>query len=79
MPYFSGTKSNEILFILNEIKVSFTKYLLKLKGKDKRRILDIKSTKWHDDYNVFKLGMKNLDNMYINLLNFAFENIHTVE
>jgi len=78
MPYFSGTKSNEILFILNEIKVSFVKYLVKLKDKDKE-ILDIKSTKWHDNYNVFKLGMKNLDNMYINLLNFAFENIHTVE
>ena len=52
---------------------------MKLKGQDESRILDIKSTKWHDDYNIFKLGMKNLDNMYVNLLNFSFDNINTVE
>lgn len=79
MPYFSGNKSNEVLFILNEIKDSFVKYLNKLSGQNEQKILDIKSTKWHDDYNVFKQGMKNLDNMYINLINFAFENIITVE
>lgn len=43
------------------------------------KILDIKSTKWHDDYNIFKIAMKNLDNIYINMINLAFDNVHTVE
>ena len=79
MPYFSGSKNSEIIFILDEIKDSFVKILNKLKDSNENKILDIKSTKWHDDYNVFKLGMKNLDNMYMNLVNFAFDHISTVE
>ena len=49
------------------------------KLKQKKDILDIKSTKWHDDYNVFKSNMKNLDNIYINMINLAFNNIYTIE
>lgn len=79
MPHFSGSKSTEIMFILQEIKESFEKHLNKLKGKNQKRILDIKSTKWHDDYNIFKAGMKNLDNIYINMINLAFDNVHTTE
>ena len=79
LPYFSGNKEVEIVSILDEIKELFLKYLSELKGGNKNRILDIKSTKWHDDYSVFKNGIKTLDNMYINLINFAFENVRSVE
>lgn len=79
MPIFSSSKNDEILAMLDEIKESFQKQLLKLSGANKERILDIKSTKWHEDYNVFKTGMKNLDNLYTNLITFAFENIFTVQ
>jgi dynein heavy chain len=79
MPIFSGSKNDEIVAMLDEIKENFQKQLARLSGANKNRILDIKSTKWHEDYNVFKAGMKNLDNLYTNLITFAFENIFTVQ
>ena len=78
-PLFSGNKSNEIVQVLKEIKEVFEKLLERLKGDSIEKVLDIKSTKWHDDFNVFKNGLKNLDNMFINLVNFAFDNVVTVE
>lgn len=78
MPFFSGNKSKEIVSVLEEIKESFEEHLKKLRKISAEQVLDIKSTKWHDDYNYFKVGLKNLDNMYINLINLAFNNIQTV-
>ena len=76
---FSGTKGPEIVAVLDEIKDTFNGYLNKIRGSNQDKILDIKSTKWHDDYNVFKHGMKNLDNGYINLINFAFDSVNTLQ
>lgn len=78
LPLFSGTKGPEIVAVLDEIRDTFKSYLNNIRGSNQDKILDIKSTKWHDDYNVFKNGMKNLDNGYINLINFAFESVNTV-
>ena len=79
LPKFSGTKGPVIISVLEEIKESFKKYLDRIRGSEQDKILDIKSTKWHDDYNLFKTGMKNLDNMYINQINFAFEKVNTIQ
>lgn len=64
MPCFGGSKGPEIVNILEEIKISFRKHLDKIRGSDQDKILDVKSTKWHDDYSAFKNGMKDLDVMY---------------
>lgn len=79
MPIFSGSKGTEIFTVLDEIKESFEKQLFRLSGSNKERILDIKSSKWHEEYNIFKAGIKNLDNMYINLITLAFDNVFTVD
>jgi dynein heavy chain len=63
---------------LEEIKESFGKHLLKIKGSDKDKILDVKASRWHDEFNVFKNGVKDLDVMYQNIINFAFESVATV-
>jgi dynein heavy chain len=41
--------------------------------------LDVKATKWHDEFSVFKNGVKDLDVMYQNIINFAFESVATVQ
>ena len=79
MPIFGGTKGREIISLLEENRVRFKKLLDKIKDSDQDLILDIKSTKWHDDYNNFKNGMKDLDNMYESIINHSFENISTIE
>jgi dynein heavy chain len=79
LPKFSGTKGPEIVAVLEEIHDGFKKHLDKIRGSEQEKILDIKSTKWHDEYNSFKTGMKGLDNMYINLINFAFDSVTTVQ
>lgn len=76
---FSGSNRNKILSVIEEIKETFFKFLNKINQMNKSKILDIKSTQWHDVYNNFKFGMKNLDNMYINLINLAFDKVKTVQ
>lgn len=63
---------------MEEIKISFGKHLLRIKGANKENILDVKSSRWHDDFNAFRNGVKDLDVMYTNIINFAFESMTTV-
>jgi len=65
--------------ILEEIKVSFRKNIDKIRGKDQEKILDLKAPRWHEDFNSFKNGMKDLDVMYENIINLAFDSISTVQ
>lgn len=41
--------------------------------------LDLNSSIWQDKFGRFKLQMKALDNSYINLLGFVFDNIENTE
>ena len=41
-------------------------------------ILDVKATRWHEDYNAFKRGVKDLEVMMRNIINSAFETVTTV-
>lgn len=81
LPHFGGSRGPEIVNILEEIKLAFRKYIDKIRNSEdiKEKILDVKASKWHDEFNIFKNGMKDLDVMYKNIINSAFESVTTVE
>jgi dynein heavy chain len=45
----------------------------------RKHILDVKATRWHDDYSSFKTGVKDLEIMLQNVIVSAFEGATTVE
>ena len=58
IPKFGGARSSEIVGILLEIKGSFRKLIEKFRASKKEKILDVKASNWHDEYNTFKAGVK---------------------
>jgi len=79
LPKFGGSRASEIVGILQEIKGSFVKLIDKFKANKKDKILDVKASNWHEEYNTFKTGVKELDVMYQNVIDFAFKQVATVE
>lgn len=78
MPIFGGSKGLEITGNLKELENMFKKYLTNIKNLN-YDILDVKKTKWHDDYGqIFKEHTKNLEIIYQNIIALAFKNISTV-
>lgn len=78
MPVFGGTKGPEYTENLNELERSFAKNLQNIKNLD-YDILDVKITKWHDNYGqLFKEQCKSLEIMYQNIIALAFKNVSTV-
>ena len=77
LPTFGGTNGPEITKSLKDIQVSFQKLVRNLKSLD-YDILDVKSTSWHDDYNIFKSGVKDLEVMLTNVIVMAFERVSTL-
>lgn len=78
LPKFGGSKGPEIRKNLDELQAMFHKYLEDIKDLD-YDILDVKKTKWHDDYGQkFKENQKSLEIMYRNTALHAFKNITTV-
>ncbi|XP_069502374.1 dynein axonemal heavy chain 2 [Ambystoma mexicanum] len=78
LPCFSGHIGPQITRNLLEIEETFQKNLLILK-QAKKTILDIKNTTWHDDYNRFRAGIKDLEVMMQNLISTAFGTVRYVE
>nr|XP_039250408.1 dynein heavy chain 2, axonemal-like [Styela clava] len=78
LPSFSGQRGPEIARSLLEIEGTFDKHLQILRTV-KKGILDVKNTSWHDDYNRFRTGVKDLEVMTQNLITSAFETVSTVE
>jgi dynein heavy chain len=78
LPLFHGCRSLEIKRSLLEIESTFDKNLWILRNV-KKSILDVKATSWHDDYNKFRLGVKDLESMVQNVILSAFETVATVE
>ena len=74
LPRFAGTRGPEIAKQLREIEEEFERYVERLKDLE-YDILDVKATRWHDDYNLLKNGMKDLEVMMQNVINSAFEGI----
>lgn len=78
MPIFHGAKGPEIEMLLVQIENMFTKLIANL--NDKRSvILDVKATTWHDQYNRFCSGIKDLEIMMQNAINMAFETVTTIQ
>ena len=60
------------------IQASFEKHVATLRSLN-YDILDVKATRWHDDYNAFKNSLKDLEVMFQNVLNTAFEGASTTD
>jgi dynein heavy chain len=78
MPVFGGTKGPEYTESLKELERTFAKHLQNIKDLD-YDILDVKQTRWHDDYGqYFKEQCKSLEILYQNIIVLAFKNVSTV-
>lgn len=77
LPRFGGTRGHEITKALIEIQDQFEQQIDRLRNLD-YEILDVKTSHWHDDYNVFKNSVKDLEVMYTNVMNTAFEGVTRV-
>nr|AML30862.1 axonemal inner arm dynein heavy chain 6 [Marsilea vestita] len=71
LPVFGGTRGTEITKSLMEMQETFQKLVSVLKTLP-YSLLDVKVTKWHDDYNQFKDGVKDLEVMMQNIMFMAF-------
>ena len=79
MPIFGGTRGSEWTTSLNELKNEFERYLSKIKQLD-YDILDVKITRWHDDYGkVFKEQVKSIENIYNTIIMMTFKYVSTIE
>ena len=78
MPTFSGARGEDISKSLARIQASFQRLIGSISSL-KYDILDVKATKWHDDYNAFKNGVKDLEMMMQNVITSAFETVTTVD
>ena len=78
IPTFGGSRGTEISKSIGDIQISFQKLVANLKYLN-YSILDVKATKWHDDYNVFKSGVKDLEVMMTNVIMLAFESVASLD
>ncbi|KAJ8389317.1 hypothetical protein AAFF_G00121820 [Aldrovandia affinis] len=78
LPCFQGRQGEELTRSLLEIESAFESCLQTL-SEGGRSILDVKNTTWHDEYNLFRAWVKDLEVMMQNLLCKAFETVNTVE
>ena len=78
LPFFSGCKGPEMGRNLKEIEQTFEKHLLLLKAVQ-GSVLDVKATVWHDEYNRYRKGIKDLEVMMQNVINGGFGTITTVQ
>lgn len=77
LPVFGGSRGSETAKQLLEIEDQFAKHIDHLRGLE-YDVLDVKATRWHEDYNHLKNGMKDLEVMMQNVINSAFESVTTV-
>ena len=78
VPFFGGSNGPEVAKSLEDIELVFEKLIGTL-WNIRKHILDVKATRWHDDYNNFKQGVKDLEVMMQNVIISAFEDARTVE
>ncbi|CAG9464381.1 unnamed protein product [Pedinophyceae sp. YPF-701] len=72
LPNFGGTRGPEVVKSIRDIQGSFQKLVKRLRDLG-YSILDVKVTRWHDDYNVFKSGVKDLEVMFTNVVVLALD------
>ena len=72
MPTFGGTTGPDIQKSIVDIQTSFVRLMDRLRGL-KYNIMDVSmATRWHDDFNVFNSGVKDLEMMISNAISSAF-------
>jgi dynein heavy chain len=71
LPVFGGSRGPDIEKSLYEIEDAFEKYIDRLRNLD-YDIMDVKATKWHDDYNFYTNGVKDLEGVLCNCALFLF-------
>jgi len=77
-PIFGGTRGSEIARELTNIEDEFHKRLQNLRSL-KYSILDVKATAWHEHYNQFKTGIKELEDMMMTCITTSFESVNSVQ
>ena len=78
LPEFGGTRGQEVAKALLQVQAAFDVRVQRLRGLD-YDALDVKTARWHDDYNAFKNVVKDLEVMYTNVVNnIAFEGVRRV-
>ncbi len=77
LPLFGGTKSQEITDALVGIEASFEALVDRLRRLE-YDILDVRISRWHDDYHHFKNTVKDLEVMFTNTIVSAYDNNSTV-
>lgn len=78
VPLFSGCKGPEMARSLKEIEHSFEKIMSSLQLVQ-NYMLDVKATTWHEEYNKYRAGVKDLEVMLQNVINAGFASITTVQ
>ncbi|KAF7236744.1 Dynein heavy chain 2, axonemal, partial [Varanus komodoensis] len=78
LPCFFGQRGPQMARSLLEIEETFHKHLSNLRSV-KGGILDVKNASWHEDFNRFRAGVKDLEVMTQNLISSAFETVRDVE
>lgn len=79
MPVFGGSKGKEWTLSLQDLKKMFDKHLEGIKKLD-YDILDVKITRWHDDYGtMFKDHVKNIEIIYTTIISKTFNHVSTIE
>ena len=76
VPPFAGVTGPSIVKSLEEIEATFDKHLSSLRSM-RHCILDVKATSWHDCYNRFRTGVKDLEVMMQNAIGSAFQTATT--
>ncbi len=77
LPKLGSTKGPGAIKALLEIQASFQSQLDRLRGL-KYDILDVKIHTWQNDYNLLKGCLKNLEVLYINVMNVVFDGVTEV-
>lgn len=78
MPIFQGAKGPEVELLLLQIESMFAKLMTTL-NEQRSVILNVKATSWHDQYNRFRSGLKDLEIMIQNAINLAFETVTSIQ
>lgn len=85
IPFFGGSRGPEVAkrffsrnISLEDIEIAFEK-LIGILWNIRDCILDVKAIEWHDDYNNFKQGIKDLEVMMQNVILSSFEGSNTIE
>ena len=75
---FGGNRGPEITKSILDIQSAFQKQINILRNLE-YSILDVKATRWHDDYNDFKSSVKDLEVMLTNTIMLAFETVGSLK